>query len=84
MLRTSKPTLAVLDINLGDQTSYAIADRLRELDVPYLFATGYGEQAELPKDHVGRIVVQKPYTLDNMARAIAATLAAAPEGREAG
>ncbi len=32
---------AVLDINLGGgDTVYPVADRLNELDVPYLFATG--------------------------------------------
>jgi len=70
MLMAAKPTLAVLDINLGDQTSYAIADRLLSKRVPFLFATGYGEQAELPADHVGRTVIQKPYTLENLARAL--------------
>jgi len=69
-----KPTLAMLDINLGDQTSFAIADRLMELDVPFLFATGYGEQADLPAAHEGRRVVQKPYTLENVARALAELL----------
>jgi len=70
-IRAARPTLAVLDINLGDQTSYAVADRLQELGVPYLFATGYGEQADLPADHAGRRVLQKPYTLENVARALA-------------
>lgn len=64
------PTVAVLDINLGDRTSYSIADRLAELRVPFLFATGYGEQANLPLEHRGRPVIQKPYTLENVARAM--------------
>lgn len=65
-----KPSLAILDINLGDRNSFPIADRLNELGVPFLFATGYGEQAQLPMDHRGRAVVQKPYTLENVARAL--------------
>lgn len=65
-----RPTIAMLDINLGDRTSYPIADRLAELDIPFLFATGYGDQANLPRNHRGRIVVQKPYTLENVARAM--------------
>jgi len=64
------PTVAVLDINLGDRNSYPIADRLAELKAPFLFATGYGEQANLPQNHRGRLVVQKPYTLENLARAM--------------
>lgn len=65
-----KPSVAMLDINLGDRTSFAIADRLMDLGVPFLFATGYGEQAQLPMEHRGRTVVQKPYTLENVARAM--------------
>jgi two-component sensor histidine kinase/CheY-like chemotaxis protein len=64
------PTLAMLDINLGDHMSFLVADRLLALGVPFLFATGYGEQAELPDQHKGRIVMQKPYTLENVARAL--------------
>lgn len=61
---------AILDINLGDQTSFGVADRLMELGLPYFFASGYGEQANLPVEHRGRSVVQKPYTTHNVARAI--------------
>ena len=70
------PTVAMLDINLGDASSYPIADRLAELGVPFLFASGYGEQANLPEQHLGRPVLQKPYTLENVARAIAELLGA--------
>jgi len=61
---------AILDINLGDQTSFGVADRLRELGIPYFFASGYGEQANLPMDHRATTVVQKPYTTHNIARGI--------------
>jgi light-regulated signal transduction histidine kinase (bacteriophytochrome)/CheY-like chemotaxis protein len=66
-----RPALAVLDINLGDRTSFPIADRLLELGIPTLFASGYGEQALLPVEHRTRMVIQKPYTIENVARGIA-------------
>lgn len=66
----NRPSVAMLDINLGDSTSFPIADRLMDLDIPFIFATGYGEQAQIPIDHRGRVVVQKPYTLENVARAM--------------
>jgi two-component sensor histidine kinase len=69
-LDAAKPSLAILDINLGDRTSFPVADRLRELGVPFLFASGYGEQASLPPEHRDRPVVQKPYTLENVAAAL--------------
>ncbi len=63
-----EPTIAMLDINLGYGNSFPVADRLEELGIPFLFATGYGEQAQLPMNHRGRSVVQKPFTLENIAR----------------
>jgi light-regulated signal transduction histidine kinase (bacteriophytochrome) len=68
VIDTDPPTMAVLDINLGDQTSFTVADRLGEMGTPFIFATGYGEQAILPDIHQHRIVVQKPYTLEGIAR----------------
>ncbi|RDE06102.1 GAF domain-containing protein [Sphingomonas aracearum] len=65
-----EPTLAMLDINLGDRTSYPVADALDARGIPFLFASGYGEQAQLPEQHGGRSVVQKPYTIENVARAL--------------
>jgi len=70
-----EPTVVMLDINLGDRTSFPIADRLAELGVPFLFASGYGEQAHLPENHRHRPVIQKPYTLENVARAMDVLLA---------
>ncbi|SMF77047.1 HWE histidine kinase domain-containing protein [Allosphingosinicella indica] len=74
-IEDDRPDAALLDINLGDGTSYAIADRLAELGVPFLFATGYGEQAQIPEQHSDRIVIQKPYTAENIARGVADLLA---------
>jgi CheY-like chemotaxis protein len=34
--------IAILDVNLSGETSYPVADRLRNLGVPFAFATGYG------------------------------------------
>jgi light-regulated signal transduction histidine kinase (bacteriophytochrome)/CheY-like chemotaxis protein len=73
-LRNQRPSLAILDINLGVQNSFAIADLLDELGVPFLFATGYGEQAQLPEAHRNRTIVQKPYTFANLARALDALI----------
>ncbi len=73
------PVVAMLDINLGDRNSFPIADRLHDLSVPFLFATGYGEQAQVPMHHRGRPVVQKPYTIENVARAMDELLGTYPD-----
>ena len=66
-----RPALALLDVNLGDQTSLPLADRLVELGVPFAFATGYGEQLQLPTAHEGVRVIQKPYSLEGVAEVLA-------------
>ena len=69
-LDDQKFDFAILDINLGDHTSFGVADRLREAGVPFFFASGYGEQAKLPDEHRSKIVLQKPYTTHNLAKAV--------------
>lgn len=41
--------LAVLDVNLGGDTTYPVAALLREKAVPFLFSTGYGESGIDPE-----------------------------------
>lgn len=36
-----RPNAAVLDINVGDRLVFPVAERLKELNIPFLFATGY-------------------------------------------
>jgi two-component sensor histidine kinase/CheY-like chemotaxis protein len=59
--------VAMLDFNLGSETSLPIADALRAAGVPFVFATGYGEQLQLPEPHTGTPILQKPYTAPNIA-----------------
>jgi len=66
--------IAVLDVNLGAETSLPVADALRAARVPYVFATGYGEQLQLPPEHADAQVIQKPYTLVSLAQALSRTL----------
>ncbi len=67
-IHTERPDIAILDINLGDHNSFAIADALAEAEIPFMFATGYGDQIVLPEAHRDRIVLQKPYTMASFAR----------------
>ncbi len=73
----NRPDIAILDINLGDHNSFAIADRLVERKVPFMFATGYGEQLLLPLEHRARTVLQKPYTMASLARRLPELIAEA-------
>lgn len=52
--------LALLDVNLGyGETSYPIAEALRQRGVPFAFLTGYGE-ADLDASFRDRPVLSKP------------------------
>ena len=58
---------AVLDVNLAGEKAFPIADVLARRGVPFLYATGYG-RAGLRPDDEERLVVQKPYSLQDLAR----------------
>jgi light-regulated signal transduction histidine kinase (bacteriophytochrome)/CheY-like chemotaxis protein len=79
-LETIRPAMAVLDINLGSETSLPIAERLVGMGIPFLFATGYGEQARLTGPLADAPVLQKPYTAESVARSVRALLAATASG----
>lgn len=54
-------TFALLDVNLKTETSEPVADRLTGDKVPFIFATGYGEQSVMLKRFPEATVIQKPY-----------------------
>ena len=62
--------LAVLDVNLSGETSLATADALSAAGVPFVFATGYGENAVVPDRFATTVVVAKPYDLQTLQRAL--------------
>jgi light-regulated signal transduction histidine kinase (bacteriophytochrome) len=63
--------MAVLDFNLGQETSILVADKLAEKGVPFLFATGYGDGLVLPDRHADIVLVKKPYNGASLALAMA-------------
>ncbi|MPS71032.1 MAG: GAF domain-containing protein [Novosphingobium sp.] len=54
-------SFAMLDVNLGKDTSEPIAHALHERGVPFIFASGYGERALMAGDFKRVPVVTKPY-----------------------
>lgn len=65
---------AVLDVHLNGKDVFPLADRLAELDLPFIFATGYGARG-IPERHAGRPVLQKPFLPEDLARALASLTA---------
>jgi CheY-like chemotaxis protein len=64
------PHFALLDVNLGDEKCFEIAARLRELGVPFAFATGYGDNHTLPAEFANAPIVSKPYNLEHLEKAM--------------
>jgi hypothetical protein len=53
-----------------------VGNRLVELGIPFIFATGYGERAPIPSGLDKVPVIQKPYTRDTIELAMGALTAA--------
>ncbi|MGB2200752.1 MAG: HWE histidine kinase domain-containing protein [Pseudooceanicola atlanticus] len=68
-------TVALVDVNLGQETSVVVADRLTALGIPYLLATGYGETGAMRQTFPDVKVVQKPYSTDSLRAAFAEVIA---------
>jgi len=66
--------LAVLDFNLGNETSLPVAELLAEKGISFLFATGYGDGLELPDRFDDVTLLKKPYSGATLAQAIAPVL----------
>ncbi len=61
-ISTRAPDFALLDINLGRETSFAVAEQLASLGIRFVFTTGYGEDIAFPPKLLGVPRVRKPYT----------------------
>jgi CheY-like chemotaxis protein len=66
---TSELDAAILDVNLNEQRSYAVADELAQRGIPFIFATGYGEEGVRWGDE-RPTVLAKPYRQDQVEAAL--------------
>lgn len=62
------PCLAILDINLQGEMAWPVADLLREMDIPFLFATGYDVKA-IPPAYADVPLAEKPVSLRHLGSA---------------
>jgi CheY-like chemotaxis protein len=63
---------AILDVNLGKDRSYPIADLLRARSIPFVFATGYGRTDYAMDPDAG--LLEKPYSADQVRSVLAALM----------
>ncbi|MEM6438617.1 MAG: HWE histidine kinase domain-containing protein [Pseudomonadota bacterium] len=74
LLEAHEISFALLDVNLGDQTSLPVAERLRELGVPFVMATGYSDAEGITREFPATPIVDKPFTAESLLAAVARAL----------
>lgn len=65
---------AVLDVNLGDTTTYPIAERLRETATPWVFVTGY-DGWSMPPEYRDTRRLAKPFSIGKVVDAVVEMIA---------
>ncbi len=74
---------AILDLTLGGEESYPVATRLRELGVPFAFATGHGRDYLKP-DFRDAPQLPKPFEFETFRLIVEALTQAGPKGAASG
>ncbi|MGR6429354.1 HWE histidine kinase domain-containing protein [Rhizobium sp. PAMB 3174] len=64
--RTVPIDFALLDVNLGTETSFEVARMLKAKGIPFAFASGYGDTAAFPEEFAGIPMISKPYDRDTV------------------
>jgi CheY-like chemotaxis protein len=77
LIREGGIDAAVLDVNLGSQKIDPVADELADKSCPFIFTTGYG-RAGVPPSHNRRGIVAKPFTSEDLARALSQEISGQP------
>ena len=61
---------AILDVSLGRENCYPVADALRERGIPFAFVTGYGSQG-IDSRYQEAIVLAKPFRFEAVKKVVA-------------
>lgn len=66
IVERTPPQFALLDVDLGYDTCFAVAERLTGLRIPFAFATGYADNHQIPKRFAQVPCLRKPYSADSL------------------
>jgi CheY-like chemotaxis protein len=72
MIAERPPDFALLDVGLVREKSFAIAERLDALKIPFVFVTGYGAEVRLPAAFADRPRLAKPHSTPALLAALRA------------
>ena len=64
------PDFALLDVGLMDEKSFAVAERLEALNIPFVFVTGYNSDVRLPPAFANRPRLPKPCSTEALEAAL--------------
>lgn len=64
------PDFAFLNIDLGPEQSFPVAERLRALGIAFVFVSGYRHDARIPSHLTGVRRLEKPYSVEEIADAL--------------
>ena len=73
LAQESDADFAVVDLNLGGERTYAIAEALKRRGIRFMFVTGYGLSG-VDANWRDQVVVQKPFEFAEFERAMARAL----------
>jgi CheY-like chemotaxis protein len=62
MIADRQPDFALLDVGLVCEKSFAVAERLDALNIPFVFVTGYAADVRLPAAFADKPRLPKPYS----------------------
>ncbi|WP_117192045.1 response regulator [Rhizobium terrae] len=72
LIEQEKIDAAILDVHLGDEFVFPVAEKLDQLDIPFVFATGY-DPAFISEEFSGFAFCEKPTELEKIAKALFAS-----------
>src|SRR5260370_23029426 len=64
------PDFALLDVGLVHEKSFAVAERLDALNIPFIFITGYGIDVRLPAAFANKPRLPKPCSTEALEAAL--------------
>ena len=73
ILKSERVHFAVLDINLGGESSLDLATQIRAMTIPFIFASGYGENINVDGHNHSILTLSKPYDHEQLGLAITQT-----------
>lgn len=73
-VKSRRPAIAILDVQLTDGEVYALADALHKAKVPMIFHSGHAESSALAERYPGAHFCPKPSSAQDIERCVSAVI----------